>query len=252
MQKQDSSGTMKEVWDLENVLEETDGSDVTQVIYTLGLAQYGELISQRRGSATQFYLFDGLGSTNQLTGSNATVTDSYLYQAFGTIIPVLVASTNPFRFVGREGFYLDSDLVTYWLRARMYDPVTGRFTSRDSLGISRGYEHLEIGDGGSHDPFGLELDPNPYWYVGNNPTNATDPSGEQPVIRRGEKVPPSFIANPRGCMIIRPGSYWDRKIELEPLDSCRCYCKRRQGSGTYYAGFMKKAVCFARGCLCGM
>src|SRR5271154_4754380 len=47
--------------------EEADGNNVTQAVYTLGFAQYGNLVSQRRGGATNFFAFDGLGSTNQLT-----------------------------------------------------------------------------------------------------------------------------------------------------------------------------------------
>src|SRR5262249_46847665 len=57
VKKEDSSGAVKEVWDLENVLEETDGNDVTQAVYTLGLAQFGELVSQRRGGFTQYFHF---------------------------------------------------------------------------------------------------------------------------------------------------------------------------------------------------
>jgi RHS repeat-associated protein len=62
--------------------------------------------------------------------------------------------------VGRQGYYRDSDLSTYWLRARFYDPLSGRFTSRDLLGFEAG-------------------DVNLYRYVGNDPTNAADPSGLQ-------------------------------------------------------------------------
>ena len=168
LQKQDSSGTTKEVWDMQNVLEETDSNDVTQVIYTLGLAEYGNLISQNRGSGAQFFHFDGLGSVNQLTDSNAMVTDSYLYQGFGAIIPVLVPSTNPFRFVGRQGYYLDSDLATYWLRARIYVPVAGRFISQDPLGLGQYGFRLSALDS-----------QNLYWYAANNPITMIDPFGTQ-------------------------------------------------------------------------
>ena len=46
MQKQDSTGTTKHVWDGQNILLETDGSNIIQVVYTLQPELYGNLISQ--------------------------------------------------------------------------------------------------------------------------------------------------------------------------------------------------------------
>jgi RHS repeat-associated protein len=166
VQKQDSTGTMKQIWDLENMLEETDGNNVTQVVYTLALAQFGELISQRRGGATNFFVFDALGSTDRLTTINAAVTDSYIYKAFGITIPILMPTVNPYRFVGREGYYLDTDLSTYALRARIYDPETGRFLSHDPSGMRTG-------------------ESNYYTYVGNRPLMAVDPSGHLTITEIG-------------------------------------------------------------------
>ena len=86
VQKQDSTGTTRHVWDGQNILLETDGSNIIQVVYTLEPAVYGNLISQRRSGTTSFYLFDGLGSTTQLANSTGSVTDSYLYDSFGDIL----------------------------------------------------------------------------------------------------------------------------------------------------------------------
>ena len=86
VQKQDSTGTTKHVWDGQNILLETDGSNIIQVVYTLEPTLYGNLISQRRSGTTSFYLFDGLGSTTQLANSTGSVTDSYLYDSFGNIL----------------------------------------------------------------------------------------------------------------------------------------------------------------------
>lgn len=85
---------------------------------------------------------------------------SQQYDAFG-------ASRNqsgvqlPFTYTGEQ---TDAESGLVYLRARYLDPSTGRFLSRD--------------------PFpGLQTDPrtqHPYAYVGNDPTNLTDPSGQNP------------------------------------------------------------------------
>src|SRR5439155_18344532 len=100
--KDDSSGTTKFVWDFENILVETDGSDVTQAVYSLGLSLHGDLVSQRRSTTSQYFHFDGLGSTDRLTDSTGTtVTDNYVYQAFGSIKSSSGTSLNPFSYVVR-------------------------------------------------------------------------------------------------------------------------------------------------------
>jgi RHS repeat-associated protein len=60
-----------------------------------------------------------------------------------------------FGYTGREW---DADADLQYNRARWYDPRQGRFISQDPIGFAGG-------------------DANLYRYVGNGPTNATDPSG---------------------------------------------------------------------------
>ena len=100
VQKIDSTGTTKHVWDGQNILLETDASNIIQVVYTLQPMLYGNLISQRRSGTTSFYLFDGLGSTTQLANSTGSVTDSYLYDSFGNILLTSGSTTNPLRYIG--------------------------------------------------------------------------------------------------------------------------------------------------------
>ncbi|MFI5461267.1 MAG: RHS repeat-associated core domain-containing protein, partial [Isosphaerales bacterium] len=155
VQKQDSTGTTKHVWDRQNIFLETDGSNIIQVVYTLQPLLYGNLISQRRSGTTSFYLFDGLGSTTQLVNSAGTVTDSYLYDSFGNIL-LAGSTTNWFRYVGRLGYYYDTDLADYYLRARFYDPAKGRFLSRDPiLDFRTDYEYCDNNPMILQDPSGL-------------------------------------------------------------------------------------------------
>ena len=166
VQKIDSTGTTKHVWDGQNILLETDGSNIIQVVYTLQPMLYGNLISQRRSGATSFYLFDGLGSTTQLANSTGSVTDSYVYDSPGNVILVNGTTHNPFKYVGKVGYYYDPDLVEYYLRARTYDPAQGRFLSRDPLGLDEEFISHNLG-----------FTDNSYSYAVGNYVNARDPSG---------------------------------------------------------------------------
>jgi RHS repeat-associated protein len=64
-----------------------------------------------------------------------------------------------------RGEQYDPDLGLYYLRARYYNPATGRFLSRDPE------------DGYTNDPASLHK----YLYVGGDPVNALDPMGRDIV-----------------------------------------------------------------------
>src|SRR4030095_3466809 len=128
--------TRKAVWDEENLLLETDQSDVTQVTYTLEPSQYGRFVSQKRGVALRYYHFDGIGSTDRLSDSTASITDTYIYFAYGSQQSSTGVSDNPWRFIGEYGYHWDSDLNQYYVPARNYDSTTGRFYSRDAFGLA--------------------------------------------------------------------------------------------------------------------
>ncbi|WP_373651960.1 RHS repeat-associated core domain-containing protein [Schlesneria sp. DSM 10557] len=119
---------------------------------------YGNLVSQQRNGQSTFYHFDGLGSTAALTTSTQTVSDSYTYRAFGDIAASSGTTTNPYQWVGREGYYRDEEAAELNLGHRHYDTATGRFTTEDPIGYHSG-------------------DSNFYRYGGNNPIVRTDPSG---------------------------------------------------------------------------
>jgi RHS repeat-associated protein len=76
----------------------------------------------------------------------------------------------------RPSFYrgeqYDSDLGLYYLRARYYNPQTGRFLSRDPE------------DGKAVDPASLHK----YLYAGGNPVNRIDPSGKDDFLEYMGKV----------------------------------------------------------------
>ncbi len=115
----------------------------------------------RRGS-TYYHLYDQLGSTRLLTDASQTVTDTYHYYAFGEIRSSSGSTTNPFKFVGRLGYYDDPSTDFQYLRARYYAPAHGRFTAPDTVGGLLGVTPLAA-------PY--------YAYGDNSPLLWVDPSG---------------------------------------------------------------------------
>lgn len=111
---------------------------------------------------TRYFLTDALGSTRALTDAAGTVTDSYVYSAFGELVQHAGTSANPIRFAGQSQ---DANGL-YYLRARYYDPAAGRFLSRDP----------QAGDSANPVSF------SPYQYAANNPITNTDPSGRVTLI----------------------------------------------------------------------
>jgi len=105
--------------------------------------------------ASYDHLYDRLGSTRQLLDSNQATTDTYSYYAFGEVRTSSGSTTNPFKFVGRLGYYDDPSTDFQYLRARYYAPGLGRFWTVDPAGG------------------GLPL----YVYVEDDPALSTDPSG---------------------------------------------------------------------------
>ena len=140
---------------LARVLDEVahDGSLSAHYVFGDGL------VSQQRGTTTSYYHQDGLGSTRALTDATGVVTDTYEFDAFGNQTESSGTTQNDFRFVGEQR---DGSLGDYDLRARRYDPSTGRFTSLDPLLI-----------GDVERPTSLHR----YVYADGDPVNRTDPTG---------------------------------------------------------------------------
>ncbi len=110
-------------------------------------------------SGSFYYLHDPLGSVTDLTDSSGSAESSYAYEPYGAARPVGSSSglVNPLGFAGQ---YLDAESGLYHLRARDYDPDSGRFGALDPVE-------------------GSLLDPatSPYGYVEGQPTVGTDPLG---------------------------------------------------------------------------
>ena len=182
VQKVDSSGTSNFLWDGENILLETDSSNIVQVVNTIEPDIYGNNLSQIRSGITSILLFDGCGNTTQLIGSTGLITDSYILDSFGNSILIQGSTANPYRFNGHFGYFLDQDIIKYSIRSSFYSSNFGRFISID--------------------PFPTI---NPYLYSMNNSLLYIDPSEMKALIwNHADDCPPKF-PNPEPIGILCPG-----------------------------------------------
>ena len=107
----------------------------------------------RRGQELSYYHRDEQLSTALVTDGHRNVQNSYQYDAFGMSLGTTEKLNNRIRYTGQQ---YDDVTGQYYLRARYYNPVAGRFMQED----------VYQGDG-------LNL----YAYCGNNPVVYYDPSG---------------------------------------------------------------------------
>ncbi|QDV52197.1 RHS repeat domain-containing protein [Gimesia fumaroli] len=180
------------MWDDQNIILEQDEVSTVDAEYTVMPQAYGNLISQTRDAESSFYHFDPLGSTRELTDASETVTDSYLYSVFGKVKSSTGTTVNPYQWVGKEGYYHDTESGLYNLRNRFYGAGEGRFKSEDPIGFDAG-------------------DVNLYRYVGNNAATDTDPSGLQGHIEKRNKRKKGLAAYSQG---------------FDALESIQCECFR--------------------------
>ncbi len=131
------------------ILNEKQGSTVTaSYTYGNGLLAKG----------SESYLFDGQGSTRQVTNTAGTVTSSSTSDGFGNT--VASSGTKPeYGYNAQSGYRDDGDAGLVHIAARYYDAQVGLFTTRDTF-----------------------LDQKPYKYCEHDPVNATDPSGHFTII----------------------------------------------------------------------
>jgi len=155
-----SGGTWSYLYEGDNIAVEyytPAGGSVEKTWYTHG-AGTDEHLAMERGGQYYYFLQDGLGSITTIADAGKNVVQSYDYDSFGMPKPS-TNFRNSFTWTGREW---DKEIGLYYYRARYYDPMDGRFISKDPIGFEGGI--------------------NVYAYVQNNPTNYTDPTGKIALI----------------------------------------------------------------------
>ncbi len=148
------------------VIAETDGNGTLLKSYLWGPGIDNLLAYTRHegtNATTYTALTDHLGSVLAMVNENGTVVESYRYDAWGRVLGVQdengveigkTAIGNCYLF---QGAWYSWSTGLYNFRARWYDPVSGRWLSKDPIGIAGGL--------------------NMYEAFGSNPVNFRDPSG---------------------------------------------------------------------------
>jgi RHS repeat-associated protein len=169
--------TTNYTWDVGAGLAEILKDNTYTYVYGL------DLISATDSSGNQnYYMHNGLGSVTNILDYNGNEKGNYFYDAFGLPRFTYEVTANDRRFTGEQR---DSDSSLYYLRARYYDPATGRFLGQDPLMGSTGNPQLQ----------------NRYAYVNNNPVNAVDPSGLWPDCKTPWDCADDFIECAKeGCL----------------------------------------------------
>ncbi|MES1213010.1 MAG: RHS repeat-associated core domain-containing protein, partial [Singulisphaera sp.] len=134
-----------------------DGPAVDQILAEEDLTQ-----PTSAAARVLWHLLDNQGTARDLVDNSGALVEHYVYDAYGQLLSVtdqngdlVEAPRSRYLYTGRE---LDLDTGLEYYRGRWYDPAVGRFLSEDPIRFAGG-------------------DANLYRYVGNGPTNATDPSG---------------------------------------------------------------------------
>ena len=119
------------------------------------LEEDGSMICGLRGNDKYWYHMDSRGSITNVLDNEGSVVKSYEYDAYGNT-QESGSFENIFAYTGAV---VDEETGLYYMNARYYEPVTGRFTSQDSFrGEGEAFWHL-------------------YLYCDSDPVNFTDPTG---------------------------------------------------------------------------
>jgi RHS repeat-associated protein len=171
------------VYDGDNIVMELDGAGNPIAFF----AHQGvdNPLAMLRGDSIFYYLKDQLGSVVGVMRKRGSIVSRFTYDPWGAFDVYSDSVQSRYTYTARE---FEPQIGLYYYRARWYDPVLRRFISKD--------------------PIGLEGGINPYAYVGNDPVNATDPSGLQAVRDNCER---------RGNFLYCPGK--SPIMLLEPIEA---------------------------------
>ncbi len=161
-----------------------------------GAGGIGGLLSAQLGTNSVVYCYDANGNVSELLDSTGSVAAHYEYSPFGETIVATgpLAEDNPYRFSTK---FTDDETGLVYYGYRFYDPVTGRWLSRDPIGEKMGLfrlygdifrklkqqnaniskDAIDIVFGPTPSRYTVFLEQNEYRYCRNNPLEYYDDDG---------------------------------------------------------------------------
>jgi RHS repeat-associated protein len=166
-----------EVW------SELDGTNALQTRLIRPDSVDGLAAKETSAGTVSWYLQDRLGSVVAFTSLTGTVLDKRTYDGFGKIATETVPLAGD--HWGYTGKLFESTVGLQYNIHRWYNPATGTWTTQDDIRFRAGDYNLGR-------------------YVGNDATNATDPSGLEPPRLTPEEIQRSLLLG--GGLSVLPGS----------------------------------------------
>jgi len=171
----------------------------------------GGLMAMTRNNSSYWYGFEAIGTVRQLVNAQSQVTDAYAFDAWGNELTSPQSQvSNPFKYVGKHGYYLDTQSALMLSGVRYYNANIGRFQSLDPIFIDSNASTIEESL-------------NWYIYVANNPLNKLDPTGMREIKppKPDKRNPEEFKRYAEYC------GFECRKASKHPY-----VCKHKQGNVT--------------------
>ncbi len=162
------SGTVKYLYDGDQVIEERDGNDnvLRQYVWGNGIDELIAIYVKDGDNFKAYYPHtNGSGSITAITNDQGEVIERVQYDVYG--MPTFLDANNQplannqstignnYLFQGRE---YDKETNLYYYRARYYDPIMGRFLQTDPMGYEDSmnlYQGFNMNPVNFMDPFGL-------------------------------------------------------------------------------------------------
>jgi RHS repeat-associated protein len=126
-----------------------------------GLVNPGHEDTLDTNGGLMYYQYNGRHTVSELTDRHGSMIESYRYDAFGSMYSGIAA---PYNTASYTGHHFDNMTGLMDMKARWYDPTSARFLTEDTWAGSLTQPYTQ----------------NRYAYVGNNPVNMWDPTGNVP------------------------------------------------------------------------